>query len=117
MTRKSWTLPDRQAVSREPRLDHVGATDHRAFGDALFADGLNRREHAVVLAVGVDHALGLLAGRLHQRLHDEAGAEDEARQPIVVGGEVLDRLARHAGIHRRTGYRRRDAQDQPRIEG
>ena len=51
-----------------------------------------------------------------QRLHDEAGTEDEAVELIGVGVEIGDRPAGDAALHRRARDRRRDAQHQPRIE-
>ena len=51
-----------------------------------------------------------------QRLHDEAGTEDEAVELIAVGVEIGDRPARDAALHRRARDRRRDAQHQPRIK-
>ena len=51
-----------------------------------------------------------------QRLHDEAGTEDEAVELIAVGVEIGDRPPRNAALHRRARDRRRDAQHQPRIK-
>ena len=61
-------------------------------------------------------ACARLGGR-EDRLHDQAGAEDEAVQPVEIGGQVGDRARRDAAVAGRLRHGRRDAQDQPRIEG
>ena len=50
------------------------------------------------------------------RLHDEAGTEREALELRGIVLEIRDRPGRDARRHRRLRHRRRDAQDQPRIE-
>ena len=73
-------LADREAEALEPRLDHPRAADQDRARDLVLDDGLHRAQHALVLALGIDDALGVLLRLGEDRLHDEAGAEDEAVQ-------------------------------------
>ena len=79
-------------------------------------DDLRGAQHALVLALGIDHALRIGLRLREQRLHDEAGAEDEAAEGFRIGLEILERPRGDAAIHRGLRDRRRDAQDQARIE-
>ena len=108
--------PDREAVALEPRLDHGRAADQSRLGEPLFHDHLGGAQHALVLALGVDHPprIGFRLGE--KRLHDEAGAEHEAVEPALVGVEIDDRAGGDARLDRRLGDRGRDSQDQPRVE-
>src|SRR5260370_984405 len=75
-----------------------------------------RAKHALVLALRVDDAL-LGRTRLgEERLHDEAGAEDEAVELVGVSVEVGDRPPSDAALHGRACDRRRNAQHETRIE-
>ena len=107
---------DREAEPLEPRLDHGGTPDQDRPRQFLLEHDLRRAQHALVLALGIDHADRLGLGLGEHRLHDEAGAEREALQQRGIFVEILDRARRHAGFHRGLRHRRRDAQDQPRIE-
>jgi hypothetical protein len=49
--------------------------------------------------------------------HQQAGVIDEIVELVAVALHVLDRPRGDAGIHRRLGHRRRDLEDQARIEG
>src|ERR1700723_1413065 len=77
---------------------------------------LRRAQHPLVLALGIDDALLRLARRGEERLHQEAGAEDEAAEPVGVGVEVGDRPPSDAALHRRMRHRGCDAQHQTWIE-
>ena len=74
------------------------------------------RKHPLVLALGIDDALHRRPRLGEQRLHHEAGAEDEAVELIGIGVEIGDRPPRDAALHRGARDRRRNAQHQPRIE-
>ena len=67
-----------RADLRQAHLDHVRATDQDRLGDALFQRDLDRAQHALVLAVGIDDALrrALLRRREHGA-HADAGVVDE----------------------------------------
>ncbi len=88
--------PDAQAEARQPRLDDARAPDQDRAADAVFQQHLRRPQHALVLAVGEDHALLRIARDREDRLHHEAGAVDEAVQPIEIGVPVRDRAQRDA---------------------
>ena len=107
---------DREAEPLEPGLDDGGASDQDRPRQFLLKHDLRRAQHALVLALGIDHADRLRLGLGEHRLHDEAGAERKAFQQRGIFVEILDRPRRHAGFHRGFRHRRRDAQDQPRIE-
>ena len=47
--------------------------------EALVDHDLHRAQHALVLALGVDHAPRRRLRRREQRLHDQAGVVDELR--------------------------------------
>ena len=62
----------------------------------------------LLLALGEDDALRELARtRSKMRCSVPAIGIAAGRQMLAVGVEVDDRLARHAGVHRRLGDRRR----------
>ena len=86
------------------------------YGDALVEDDLGGAQDAVVLAGAEDHPLGRAARLLEQRPHDQAGLEDELAELLAVGVEVGDRPRRHARIHGGLRHRRRQLDDQARIE-
>jgi hypothetical protein len=107
---------------RRPRpldalLDHLRPADQRGLRQTFIGDYLHRAQHALVLALGVDHAPRRPLGRREQRLHDQARVVDELRERGAVVLEVGDRARRHARVHRRLGHRRRDLGDQARVEG
>ena len=58
-----------------------------------------------------------MARRLEHRLHHQAGAEDKTVELVDIGREVGDRPRRHAGFASGFRHRRRDAQDEARVEG
>ena len=105
----------RPSCSRR-RRDHLAAADQDRLGQALVEHLLHGAQHALVLALGIDDALGIAPRALEHRPHDQAGAEDELRQPLAVGVEIRDRPRRDAALHRRLRHRRRDLDDEARIE-
>ena len=107
---------DRQAEALDAVADHLRPADQDRLGEALLQHHLRRPQHALVLALGIDHRLHRRARLGEQRLHDEAGAEDEPVELIGVGVEIGDRPASDAALHRRARDRRRDAQHEARIE-
>ena len=71
-----------------------------------------------LLALGEHHPL--VGGGAHGAgdvLHQGGGRIEARAQLGPVSVHVLDRLARHAGIHRRLGDEGRDVPDQARVEG
>ncbi len=100
----------------EPRFDHRGTSDQDRQGEAFLGHDLGRPQYPLVLAFGIDDALGGGLRLGEQRLHDEAGAEHEFVEPLAIGLDVGDRPGRDAGGHGGLGQRRRDPQDQPGIE-
>ena len=105
-----------ETIALDARLDHVGTADQDRFGDAFLDDHLHGAQDPLVLALGVDHPFGVRLRLREQRLHDEAGAEHEARQRFRVSLEILQRGLRDARIHGGLRHRGSDAQDQPGIE-
>ncbi len=116
MTSKS--LPGRieRPKALEAGFEHARAGDEDGMGNALLDHRLRGAQHALVLAHGVDDALLVLLRALEQRTHDEAGAEDELVELLVIGVEIGDGPGGDAGVHGRLGHRRGDAQDEARIE-
>ena len=57
-------------------------------GEPFLQRDLGGAQHALVLALGIDHALGIGLRLLEQRLHQEAGAEDEARELLAIGLDI-----------------------------
>ena len=103
----------------DPHLDHVRTPDQDRARQAFVEDHAHRVEHARVFAFGVDHALvlgGNALGRREHRLHQHPRLVHESVQARDIGIEILDRLGRHAGRHRRLRHRRRDLDDQARVE-
>ena len=75
--------PDREAESLQPLLDDRRAADQHRLGQPLLHHDLRRAQDALVLALGIDHALGRGLRLREHRLHDEAGAEHEAVEPLL----------------------------------
>ena len=109
-------LLERQAEALEALLDHRRAADQDDLADLLLDDHLRGAQHALLLAVGEGDALPLPARLVDDRLHHEAGAEDEAVELLAVGVEIGDRALGDAGVHRGPRHRRRDPEDQPLVE-
>ena len=106
----------------EPQLahalgDHPAPAHQNRDRQSLVEHRLHRAQHALVLALGVGHTLRRAAGGMEHGMHQRAGAEREALEVPAIGGAVGERPPRHAALHRRLGDRRRDLEDQPRIEG
>jgi hypothetical protein len=57
-----------------------GPADQRRLRQTLVDDDLHRAQHALVLALGVDHAPRRRLRRREQRLHDHARVVDELRE-------------------------------------
>ena len=81
-------------------------------------DHLRRAQHALVLAFGVDDALGASLGRREHRLHRAARLVDELAQPLRGSARMsaIGRVATPLSIAA-LRHRRRDHLDQARIEG
>ena len=114
--RELLALADAQAELLDPPLHHGAPADQDRLRQLFVDHGLDRAQHALFLALGIDHFLAVAARALEQRLHQEAGAEHELVQPVAIGRPVGDRPRRDAAVHRRLGDRRRDLHDQARIE-
>src|SRR3546814_8944299 len=72
---------------------------------------------SLLFAFGIDNAARVTPRALEDRLHDQAGAEDELAQRLAVGAQIFDRPRRHAAVHRRLGHRGRQFDDETRVEG
>ena len=97
-------------------LDHMGPADQDRARQVLIDHHLGRAQHPVVLALGVaDPLVDFRRGR-EDRLHDRAGAVDEAAELVAVGLHVGDRPGGDAGLHGRFRDRRGDGRDQARVE-
>ena len=109
---------DAQPVAFQSHVNDVWSADQDRLGDAILQHHLGGAEHAFVLAIGVDDALGArhFGGGEH-RLHHQAGAEDEAVQLVDIGREVADRAGGDATLA--SGFRncRGNAQNEPRVKG
>ena len=109
---------ERRADAFEALADHLGAPDQDRQRQLFVEDDLHRAQDALVLAFGVNDARRLaVARREEHRTHADAGAVDEALQLLAVGVHVEDRALGDARVHRCLRHRRRDDQDQARIEG
>ena len=108
---------DLQAIALQADVDDVRTADQDRMRQPFLQHHLRGAQHALVLAVGIDDALG--AGRLggrEDRLHHQPRAEHEAGQAVDVGRPVLDRPRCDLGFASGLGDGRRNAQDQPGIE-
>ncbi len=86
-------------------------------GDAVVDQGLRGAQHrARPRLPRSTMRLGSRVRRLEHRPHQVAGAEHEPLQVALVGGEIRDRTARDAAVHRRPGDGGGDLQDQAGIE-
>src|SRR5690606_34444284 len=109
---------DFQAVAAQARFDNLRAADEDRSGDALFDHNLGCTQYAFIFAIGINYALWLFlcASRGKDRLHDEAGPENEAIEAIEISFHVFDRTRRHACFHGGLGHCRGDAENQALIE-
>ena len=97
--------------------DDGGAADQDGAGQLFVHHDLHGAQHALFLALGVDHTLFLgAAGGGEDRLHDGAGGVGEGLQLLAVGVHVGDRACGHAGFHGGRRHGRRDLDHQARIE-
>ena len=96
--------------------DDVAAADQRGMGQAFIHHRLHRAQHAFFLGLGIDHAGRALAGDFEHRAHQLAGAVDEFFQLVLVGVEVFNGAAGHAGFHGGARHGGCDRQDQSRVE-
>ena len=123
---RCWDRPGRSRASRlqpqaealDARLDDIAAADQHRARDAFVHHLLRGPQHALVLALGIDHALGRVLRRREHRLHDQAGLVDELVQALAVGVEI----GRSGASPRRSPSRRCATagailRDQARIEG
>src|SRR5690606_20914116 len=97
--------------------DQLFAADQDGRAQFGLFEGPGGADDRLLLALGEDDAL--LRTRAHaglDLLHQGGGRIDALAQADAIGVHVLDRLARHAGVHRRLGDEGRDVPDQARIE-
>jgi hypothetical protein len=94
-----------------------GRRDQDRPRQSFVAHRLRRAQHALVLAFAENHPRRLFLRRRKHRSHQEAGGIDEIVQLLSIAVHVGDRPRGDAGIHRRLRHRRRDLDDQARIEG
>ena len=99
--------------------NHIGAADEDRVGQ-FFIDGhLGGTQGALVLAVGIGHALGVLGngfGGVEDGAHQQAGLRDKALQLLAVGVHVGDGPRGHTRIGSGLGHSGRDAQNQARVK-
>ena len=106
-----------QAGALDARGDHARAAHQDRPGHAFGQHRLHRTQHPLVLALGVDDTRRVALGRGEDRAHEHAGLVDIAGQRVAVGVQVGDRALGDTRLDRGRGHRRRDAQDQARVEG
>ena len=102
-----------------PRSITAGRPTRIGHRDLLVDRDLHGAQHPFVLAFGVDDpaALGRHLARCREdRLHQRAAVIDELLQALAVSLQIADRPSGRAGFHRGPGNRRRDLDDQARIE-
>ena len=107
---------DPQSHLVNPLTDHVPLTEQQRRRQALVDDGLHGAQHPLVLALGIDDPLLVLAGDSKTGPHELAGAEDEFLELLAICGEVGDGAPGHAGLHGRARHGRRDLEDEARVE-
>jgi hypothetical protein len=84
----------------------------------VFQQHLGGAQHALVLAVRHRRRAWLSHSRRgDDRLHDQAGAEDEPVQPVQIGVEILDRPGGDAAVHRRPWRRPARSAGSAAVEG
>ena len=93
------------------------AADQDRARQALVRHDLDRAQHALLLALGIDDALGGLARTLEDGLHGEARAEGELGEALAIGLEIDDRARGDPARHRRLGDGGRQLDDKARVEG
>jgi hypothetical protein len=106
-----------QTVAGDALLHHLGAADQDRPRQSFVAHRLRGAQDALVLAFAEHHARRLLLRRRKHRAHQEAGGIDEIVELLGITVHVGDRPRGDAGIHRCLRHRRRDLDDQARIEG
>ena len=114
--REVLARPDREAEAGKPRVDHRRSADQDGQREPLLHHDLRRTQDAFVLALRIDDARGRRLRLGEHRLHDEPGAEHEAVEALGVSGEIRDRPRGDARVHGGARDRRRNAQDEARIE-
>ena len=107
---------DRESEPLEPRLDHLRAANQDGPRHALFGQHLRGAQHALVFSVGIDDAYALSCALGDHRLHDEAGAKDEAVEAVLIGVEVADRSLGDTALDGCTRDGWCDAEDETLVE-
>ena len=98
-------------------LNHLRAPDKNRGRNLLINNHLNGPQHALVLALGIDHSASL--GRLgyrHNGLHEVTREVDKLLQPIAVGYEIIDGSCGHPVCHSGLGHRRRNFNNEPWVK-
>ncbi len=109
---------DAQTEALQAPLDHRRPADQDRPRQPLVHDHLGGAQDTLVLALGQHDAVFLRhLGRGEHRLHQQARVIDEFAQLLHIQVEVGDRARGYARVHCRLGHRRRDLDDQARIEG
>jgi len=96
--------------------DALLAADQHRRAVAAGAESERRADHALLLALGEHHALGVGAHLVEDALQARRGRIEPAAQARAVGVHVLDRPARDAALHRGFGDRRGHRPDEAWIE-
>jgi hypothetical protein len=99
---------DAQAQLPQPVADDFRTPDQQGPRDALGDRLLGDLEHALVLALGEDHALGRHPGLIEHRLHGHPGAEGAMTERPTVSVEIGDRPGRDPAFQRFTAWREAD---------
>ena len=105
------------AGAAHARLHLIGAAHQDRLAHAGILEGGGGADHAIFLAFGKHHPLGLGAHRIGDHLEQAGGGIEPRRQLELIGVQVFDLLLGHAGLHRGFGHGGRHAADQARIEG
>ena len=97
-------------------MHRLGAADQHRLAIAEIAVLDRRAQHDLVFRLGEDHALGMGLHLLIDLREHRSRRVEPGFQAVAIGVEILDRLLRHARIHRRLGDGRRDDFHQAGIE-
>ncbi len=115
---------DREALAREVdagggggRADLVLAAEEDGGAETLAGEARGGADHLLLLALGEDHALRLLAHLGEDALQRARGGVAPGGELVAVGLPVDDGAAGDAAVDGGAGDGLRDGRDQARVEG
>ena len=96
--------------------DRLLAADQQRRAEPFVHEGRGGADDLLFLALGEHHALGRSLQPLEHLLQHPRNRIAPRAERLAVGVHVLDRLPRHAGVHRGFRHGGRHVRNQPRVE-